>query len=144
MKPRKTWREKLEIAKDRKIIAIPPAMQRQCGTGTMLVPTPRDVDAAIRRIPLGRTMTTGELRQELAREFGADTACPLCTGIFIRIAAEASEERAADKTPYWRVVGEGGKLNPKLPGGTAAQAAALREEGHFISPPPPLRAMKRK
>ncbi|HEY3738718.1 MAG TPA: hypothetical protein VGL53_02680 [Bryobacteraceae bacterium] len=54
MKARKTWREKLEIAKERKIIAIPARMRARMGEGTMLIPVPLDVDAAIRRIPAGR------------------------------------------------------------------------------------------
>lgn len=133
MKTRKSWREKLEVHKPRKIVDIPERMKRQCGEGKLLIPTPLDVDAVIRRIPEGRVMTNGELRKELAREFGGDTACPLCVGMFIRIAAEAAEERGRDKTPYWRVISDDGKLNPKLPGGVAAQAEALRREGHVIA-----------
>jgi alkylated DNA nucleotide flippase Atl1 len=134
MKSRKTWREKLEIAKERRIVEIPSAMRRRLGEGKLLIPVPLDVDAMIRRIPEGRVMTTGELRKELARQFGADTTCPLCTGMFVRIAAEAAEERGGyDKTPYWRVVSDKGRLNPKLPGGVEAQAAALRREGHRVA-----------
>ena len=137
MKGRKSWREKLESDKDRKIVDVPPRMQRQCGTGTLLIPKPLDVDAAMRRIPEGRVMTTGELRKELAHQFGADTTCPMCVGMFIRIAAEAAEEgspsSSSGKTPYWRVVADDGRLNPKLPGGIQAQAAALRREGHSVS-----------
>lgn len=137
MKGRKSWREKLESAKDRKLVDVPPRMQRQCGTGKLLIPRPLDVDAAIRRIPEGRIITTGQLRKELAHEFGADTTCPLCVGMFIRIAAEAAEEAGEStpggKTPYWRVVGDDGKLNSKLPGGVMAQAVALRREGHSVS-----------
>ena len=132
-KIRKTWREKLEIDKPRKIVDVPERMRRQCGEGKLLIPKPLDVDAAIRRIPEGRVMTTGDLRKELAHQFGADTTCPLCTGMFIRIAAEAAEERGRDKTPYWRVVADDGKLNPKLPGGVESQAKALRREGHVIA-----------
>lgn len=144
MNARKSWREKLEIAKERKIVAIPARMRRRMGEGTMLVPIPLDVDAAIRRIPPGRVMTTGELRKQLAREFGADITCPLCVGMFLRIAAEAAEERGQDKTPYWRVVADDGKLNPKFPGGANAQAAALRAEGHAITTGarPAIAAMK--
>ena len=133
MKTRKTWREKLESPKPRKIVDVPERMVRQCGEGKLLIPTPLDVDAVIRQIPEGRVMTNGELRKELARRFGADTACPLCVGMFIRIAAEAAEERGLDKTPYWRVISDAGKLNPKLPGGVAAQAEALRREGHAVT-----------
>jgi hypothetical protein len=67
---------------------------------------------------------------------GADVSCPLCTGIFVRISAETAEEdRAAGKarvTPYWRVVTDKGELNEKFPGGAAAAAKKLREEGHRV------------
>ncbi|MDI6917975.1 MAG: MGMT family protein, partial [Thermoplasmatales archaeon] len=62
--------------------------------------------------------------------------CPITTGIFIRIAAEAAEEdlRSGKKkiTPYWRVIKNDGGLNEKFPGGAKAQAVRLREEGHTI------------
>ena len=57
----------------------------------MLIPRPLDVDAFIRKVRRGRVVTMGELRKRLARDAGADTACPLCTGIFVRIAAGALE-----------------------------------------------------
>lgn len=69
-------------------------------------------------------------------DFTAASACPLCTGIFVRIAAEAAEEdrRAGRKriTPYWRVIRDDGSLNEKCPGGPAAQAVKLRMEGHQL------------
>src|SRR5207244_5040520 len=80
--------------------------------------------------------TTGTSRKILAEKMGADVTCPLCTGIFVRISAETSEEdRAAGRarvTPYWRVVSDKGELNEKFPGGAAAAARKLREEGHRL------------
>ena len=100
----------------------------------MLIPRPLDVDAFIRKVRRGRVVTMGELRKRLARDAGADTACPLCTGIFVRIAAGAAEEdRAAGKKriiPYWRVVRNDGSMNPKLPGGIEAQTERLKAEGY--------------
>lgn len=79
-------------------------------------------------------MTVLQLRGELARKSKVDVACPLTTGIFVRIAAEAAEEeRRAGKrlvTPYWRVLNHEGRLNPKFPGGTEAQRKKLLAEGH--------------
>ncbi len=58
------------------------------------------------------------------------------TGIFAAIAARAAEEDAAEGkkniTPYWRTVKSKGELNEKYPGGTEAQAARLKTEGHVI------------
>jgi len=104
----------------------------------MLIPRPLDVDGLIRRIPRGKLATVEQIRGRLAADFHADFTCPLTAGIFIRIAAEAAEEDLSrgerEITPYWRVIKADGSLNQKLPGGTEAQAARLREEGHSIQP----------
>jgi alkylated DNA nucleotide flippase Atl1 len=129
------WREKLEKPQEPKLVKIPPKMSR-FGTGTMLIPTPKLVDELIRRIPKGKLVTVGELRRKLAADFAADVTCPLTTGIFVRIAAEAAEEDRANGrrrlTPYWRVVKDDGGLNPKFPGGEHLQARWLRSEGLSI------------
>jgi hypothetical protein len=108
-------------------------MQKRLGTGTLLLPSPGDVDAAIRGIRKGTVKPVSKIRAELAVKFGTDAACPLVTGIFVRIAAEAANEDARDGkshiTPYWRVVRDDGSLNPKFPGGVEAQAERLRDEG---------------
>jgi 6-O-methylguanine DNA methyltransferase, DNA binding domain len=131
------WREKLERQQQPKIVDIPPRMQARLGKGRMVIPRPLDVDALIRRVRKGKLVTVLQLREELARRSGVDTACPLCTGIFVRIAAEAAnEERRAGKkaiTPFWRVITGEGRLNPKFPGGTNAQRRALILEGHKLS-----------
>jgi len=128
------WREKLERQQQSKIVDIPPRMQARLGKGRMVIPRPLDVDALIRRVPRGKLVTVLQLRQELARRSAVDTACPLCTGIFVRIAAEAAneEQRAGKKrvTPYWRVISSEGRLNPKFPGGAKAQRRMLSHEGH--------------
>jgi hypothetical protein len=134
---RTPWRVKLEKKQERKIVPVPRKMVAQLGPGRLLIPTPLDVDEEIRRSHVGELLTTRTIRARLADRFGADTTCPLCTGIFTRITAEtaAEDEREgrADVTPYWRVVGEHGELNPKFPGGVAAQARRLLEEGHKIT-----------
>jgi hypothetical protein len=90
----------------------------------------------IRATPKGRITTVSSIRDGLAKRHLADVTCPITTGIFVRIAAEAAEEEAqAGKTritPYWRVVKDDGSLNPKFPGGVQSQAEHLRAEGHQI------------
>jgi alkylated DNA nucleotide flippase Atl1 len=107
------------------------------GKGVMLIPTPKLVDDLIRRIPKGKLATVSELRRKLASDFKADVTCPLTTGIFVRIAAEAAEEDREQGrkriTPYWRVVKDDGSFNPKLPGGVAQQTRTLRAEGFEVS-----------
>ena len=136
MYTRKPWREKMDNPNLPKVVAIPPKMQKRYGTGTMLLPSPRDVDGLIRAVRKGHVVTVASLRKYLAAKYEVTTACPLVTGIFVRIAAEAAEEAAREGktriTPYWRVVKDDGSLNPKFPGGVRQQSERLREEGHRI------------
>ena len=130
------WREKLERPQEPKIVAIPARMQPRLGKGRMVIPRPLDVDALVRRVPAGKLVTVQQIRDELARRSKVETACPLCTGIFLRIVAEAAEEerRAGKKSvaPYWRVLSSEGRLHPKFPGGAAAQKRRLAREGHKV------------
>ena len=68
----------------------------------------------MKKIPKGSVVTQGSLRDELAKAAGADATCPLTTGIFLRLVAEASEEEAAAGksrvAPWWRVVRDDGRL----------------------------------
>jgi alkylated DNA nucleotide flippase Atl1 len=133
---KKSWRSKLEKAQEPSVFEMTGKWAQRYGAGKMLIPTPMMVDEVIRTVRRGKLITTGAIRKILAEKMGADVTCPLCTGIFVRISAEASEEdRAAGKarvTPYWRVVTDKGELNEKFPGGAAATARKLREEGHRV------------
>ena len=58
------------------------------------------------------------MRRELAKFSNADNTCPLTTGIFLRIAIEASlEAQNLDKPdlPFWRVINERSPITKKLP-----------------------------
>ena len=147
-KSRKSWHEKLEKPPEGlpKVVEVPAGWQRRMGGRKVLVPTPLMADEVIRTVRKGKLITTNQIRQILAKQFKADSTCPMTLGIFLRIISEAAEEdRQAGKnlsrarsreqiTPYWRVVKDDGSLNPKYPGGVDAQAARLREEGHKIVP----------
>jgi len=122
---------------------VPLKWQKTYGTGKMLIARPLEVDALMRQVPEGKLVTVTQIRERLAKDYCAkgihvDTTCPLTTGIFIRVAAEAAEEELArggrKVTPYWRVIKADGSLNPKFPGGAETQAARLRAEGHAIVP----------
>jgi len=136
-KSRKSWREKLADDKDLpKVVEITGKMSQRWGTGTVVIPAPREVDEIMSRVPAGKLITVNQIRSLLARRHGATIGCPITTGIFIGIAARAAEEAAAEGmtyiTPYWRTLKVSGELNPKYPGGVEAQAARLRAEGHTI------------
>jgi len=130
MKSRTPWREKMN--RPAKMVDITPGMQKRFGQGKMLIPCPMDVDALIRTVKRGALITQSEIRARLAEAHQADAVCPITTGIFVRLAAEAAEEdlRSGKQrvTPYWRVIRDDGTLNDKL----KKQAAHLREEGFEI------------
>ncbi len=138
-KPRKTWQEKLADDKGLpRVVEITDKMSKRWGTGTIVIPAPREVDEIMKQVPRGKLTTINQIRARLAQKHGASIGYPITTGIFASIAAHAAEEATAegkqDITPYWRTLKVGGELNPKYPGGVEAQAAHLREEGHTIEP----------
>lgn len=102
------------------------------GGDKMYFAPPIDYDGVMKRIPRGKVITVGAIRDYFATENGADFTEPITAGIFVSIAAWASEQRTGDKTPYWRTLKAGGELNPKYPGGVEAQIEKLEEEGHII------------
>jgi hypothetical protein len=136
MRTRKSWREKMDNPNLPKVVDIPPRMQKRLGKGTLLIPSPRDVESAIRSIRRGTVKPVSKIRADLAAKYSTTAACPLVTGIFVRIAAEAAEEDSREGklriTPYWRVVKDDGSLNPKFPGGVIRQAERLRGEGLHV------------
>lgn len=133
-RPRKSWREKLADSKGLpKIGEVMPGQRKIWGEGTMVIPAPIEVDELIRQVPEGKVVTVNDLRAQLAKKHGTAIACPIVTGIGAWIAAHAAEEDATEGkqriTPWWRVLKEGGKLNPKFPGGVEEQARRLNAEG---------------
>jgi len=121
MRIKKTWREKLADSKDLpKVQKITGKMSRRWGTGTVVIPAPKEVDAIMKKIPRGKLVTINEIRQKLGKKHGATICCPITAGIFSWIAAHAAAEEAADGekhiAPYWRTLKSGGELKPKYPG----------------------------
>src|SRR5258708_5915759 len=93
-KGRKTARQKLDVNHPGhgRAFPIPAEMQRSLGRGTMIVPRPLDVEAMMKTPRKGKLITMGQVRARLARMAGVDQCCPLTTGIFARLAAEAAED----------------------------------------------------
>ena len=136
-KARKSWQEKLADSKDLpKVVEITDKMSKRWGTGTLVIPAPREVDEVMRQVPKGKVITINQIRTIIAQKHGATIGCPITTGIFAWIAAHAAEEATAEGkgniTPYWRTLKSKGELNEKYPGGVESQAAHLKAEEHTI------------
>lgn len=116
---------KVQIVTDEKTIA-------KYGGERMYFAPPLAYDVMMKRVPSGKLTTVGELRAYFARHNDADFTEPITAGIFVSIAAWASAQREEDETPYWRTLKAKGELNPKYPGGVAAQQEKLEAEGHTI------------
>jgi len=137
MPKRKSWTEKLKNSKGLpQVQKITDKMSKRWGTGTVVIPAPMEVNEMMRRVPEGKLTTINEIRVALAKKHGATIGCPITTGIFAWIGANAAEERREkgekDITPYWRTLKTGGEINEKYPGGVDAQKKLLEKEGHRV------------
>lgn len=134
---KKSWVERLVDSKGLpKVEEITEKMSKRWGTGTVVVPAPMEVNEIMRRVSEGKLITINEIRAALAKKHKATIGCPLTTGIFAWIAANAAEEQRQegkqDFTPYWRTLKTGGVINPKYPGGVERQEKLLEKEGHKV------------
>ena len=131
---RTTAREKLD--RPHNLPEVKPAPEIW-GGGTMVIPHPMQVRELMNSIPEGRVSTLDEVRTSLAEENGADIACPMTSGIFTSIVAQAShedkEEHGSFSVAYWRSLKRNGELNPRFPEGIEGQAKRLEAEGHSIT-----------
>ena len=83
----------------------------------------------MKKIPYGKLTTVGKIREYFARQSGADFTEPITAGIFVSIAAWASEQRSENITPYWRTLKANGELKPQISGrhtGTERKAGSRR------------------
>jgi hypothetical protein len=134
---KKTWVEKRNDTKDfPRVEKLTGKMTNKWGEGTIVIPSPLEVNQLMNDVKKGQLTTINDLRKVLAERHNATIACPICTGIFSVIAARAAEEeREQGKkriTPFWRTLKSKGELNPKYPGGIQAQIEKLEAEGHEI------------
>ena len=132
---RKTYNQKLNASKDMprvETLTDPAAVARYGGEKMLLAP-PLAYDALMKTVPEGSITTSDRIRARLAREHGADFTCPLTAGIFINVAAHASDERGeSEPTPWFRTLRKDGELNEKYPGGLENHRALLEAEGHEV------------
>lgn len=131
----KKWEDKIsgekkpEVKVNEKGFAdIPPG-------GRMLIATPKIVDDYVREIPEGNEVTLQTMRKDLAQQFNAEYTCPVTSGVFLRIVAEAAHE-ALEKgktlksiTPFWRVIDENSNIAKKLSFGVEFVKKQRKKEG---------------
>lgn len=140
---RKSWIEKLNDSKDLprvvKITAEQNSKKNLFGLNagdTMVIPSPVEVNELMKKVRKGKLITINEIRKYLAKKYGTTTACPLTTGIFTWISANAAEEEKKQGkvriTPYWRTLKVNGEINPKFPGGVKQQIKLLQSEGFEV------------
>ncbi|MDO8685988.1 MAG: MGMT family protein [Clostridiales bacterium] len=145
MRRKKSWNDKLHNSQGLpKIETIKSKMSKKWGIGTCVIPTPLDVDNLMKKPGAGELITINQIRSALAMKYDTSIACPLTTGIFAWVAANAADElaRAGGQgqgqgqgqtiTPYWRTLKTGGELNKKYPGGIENHKALLELEGHVV------------
>ena len=71
-------------------------------------------------MPKGKKVNTQTIRKDLALANNAEYTCPVTTGIFLRVVAEANYEKFQQKnslkgvTPFWRAIEPNSSLAKKL------------------------------
>jgi len=108
------------------------AIIKKYGGKNMYFAPPIDYDKIMKKVPKGKVITVGKIREYFANKNNADFTDPLTAGIFISIVAWASYQRKDNETPYWRTLKANGELNKKYPEGINLQKEKLENEGHTI------------
>lgn len=132
---RKTWQEKLHVDKKAEVKKNDYDFADIPAGSKMLIATPMIVDEYIRHIPKGHFTDIKQIRKDLAAEYKAQYTCPVTTGIFIRIVAEAAyEEYEKGKplsriTPFWRALSTKSPSAKKLSFGVQFLKDQQKKEG---------------
>jgi hypothetical protein len=129
---RKGWEQKFAGARPPHVVVLEKPFAGLAVGKRLFIAAPPLIEERVRAVPYGATATVVALREALARQHGADAACPTSTAIFLRIVAERALERMAmgdpDPAPFWRVVDPDSPLAGKLTCGRAFVAARRAAE----------------
>jgi len=115
-----SWTEKLMQTKKPIKKQIEKAFAGMPAGCLMYISTPQEINEYVNQLPPGVIKPVQEIRSELAQAHGADHTCPVTTGIFLRIVAEAALEALAQQqnlnqiTPFWRAIEVESALAKKL------------------------------
>ncbi len=131
---KKTWTEKLQAEKEPQLIKIHKDFWGYTKGDCMYISTPQIIEHYIKQIAKGKAIDTTTMRNDLAVENNAVFTCPLTTGIFLRIIAEAANEQIEQGkpikniTPFWRVIEPNSPLAKKLSFGQDFLIAQRKKE----------------
>jgi hypothetical protein len=132
---RKSWQEKLHVDKKAEVKKNDVDFADIPAGSKMLIATPLIVEEYVRQIPKGHFTDVKQIRKDLAAEYKADYTCPVTTGIFLRIVAEAAYE-AYEKgkplskiTPFWRALSAKSPSAKKLSFGLKFLLDQQKKEG---------------
>jgi hypothetical protein len=120
MATKKTWTEKLQVKKEPQVKKIDKDFWGYTRGDGMYISTPQIIEDYIKQIAKGKSVDTISMRNDLAVENNAVFTCPLTTGIFLRIVAEAANEQLEQGvalkniTPFWRMIEPNSPLAKKL------------------------------
>lgn len=115
------WQTKLNKEAKHQVKILDKKFADMPANSSMLIATPKIIDQFVRKIPKGKSKTLKQMRESLAKKYSAEYTCPVTSGIFLRIVAEAAFEnyisgkQPLDKiTPFWRIIEENSPLAKKL------------------------------
>ena len=141
--PKKTWLQRMQPNAVPKVNVMKKPFAGVPIGGTLYISTPNEVKKFVSAIPRGTVLEQAALRKKMIQVRGkadkANDACPVCTGIFLRIVAEAAWEELANGTPldqitpFWRVIAPDSPIGRKLTCGSAFIEEMRAREG--IAPP---------
>ena len=130
---KKSWIDKMD--QDHSVVKVLDKDFADMKAGSiMYISNPRTIEGYIRSIPKGKSVDLKTMRKDLAIEHDAEVTCPITTGIFLRIVAEAANEqfqqgKSLNKiTPIWRVINPKMTITTKLTFGTKLIAEQRKKE----------------
>ena len=117
---KKSWAEKMLTKKESKIKRIDFDFADIPAGSIMFIATPKIIEDYTKQIPKGKNITLKTMRKDLAIANNSDYTCPVTTGIFLRLVAEANYEKYLQNkslkgiAPFWRVIEPDSPLGKKL------------------------------
>lgn len=75
VKSKETWHERLGSTAKRqnlpKVSVVDEKMSKIWGEGTVVIPSPVEVDALMKKVPQGKLMTINQIREFMAKKYNA-------------------------------------------------------------------------